>query len=244
VSWLRLDDNFAQHPKFEGWLAPQRWAFLELMLWCAKYRTKGRVSTDLTLLPRSVSARLLGQAEAAGWLDRDELGTLWIHDWEKYNPTDSTGAERQRKHRERNAESNADSVTDAVTETVTVTGPRARARVGDGEVGSSLSLREGGSKGGTVARQELEEVLARELGTPMTRSEHGRRGKAIKELREIGATGEDVRRKCESYRTRWPNVELTAMALINNWSQLDRPVPSSANGLTSRQLIDAARERE
>jgi hypothetical protein len=106
----------------------------------------------------------------------------------------------------------------------------------------NLSL-EGGS-GGTIARQELEEVMARELGTPMTRSEHGRRGKAIKELLEVGATAEDVRRKCESYRTRWPNVELTAMALINNWSQLERPAPSSSNGLTSRQLIDAARERE
>ena len=105
MSWLRLDDNFAQHPKFEGWPAAQRWAFVELMLYCAKYRTGGRVPADLTLLPRPVNSRLLGQAEASGWLDRTEEA-LWIHDWEKYNPSDPTAAERQKRYRDRNAERN------------------------------------------------------------------------------------------------------------------------------------------
>jgi hypothetical protein len=87
VSWLRTDDNFPQHPKFKGWSGAQKWAFVELMHYCARYRTGGHVPADLNLLPRPVNARLLGLAETSGWLDRDTDGELWIHDWFLYNGT-------------------------------------------------------------------------------------------------------------------------------------------------------------
>jgi hypothetical protein len=143
MSWLRLDDSFTSHPKFEGWAAPEKWALLELFSYCARYRTKGRVPTDRTLLPRSVTTRLLDRAIEAGWLDQRENGDLWVHDWATYNPPDPTNAERQRRFRERHGRNGAgvtdavtDGVTDAVTSDVTppVTSgvteslPRARAR--------------------------------------------------------------------------------------------------------------------
>ena len=132
MSWLRLDDAFAQHPKFEGWPAGQRWAFLELMLYCAKYKTEGRVPRDLTLLPRAVTQKVLGAAEEAGWLDRDESGDLWIHDFAFYNPSDSTNAERQRRHRERkrNGPRNGKRNGERNGESVTSNTPAPRARAG------------------------------------------------------------------------------------------------------------------
>lgn len=100
MSWLRLDDGFTSHPKFEGWNAAEKWAFLELMEYCARYRTGGRVPSDLALLPRSVTAKVVYRAEDAGWLERRD-GALFVHDWDIYNPRDATGAERQRRYRER-----------------------------------------------------------------------------------------------------------------------------------------------
>jgi hypothetical protein len=103
VSWLRTDDGFTSHPKFEGWKPAEKWAFLELMHYCARYRTQGRIPNDLTLLPRSVTPKLLERAATSGWIDRRN-GSAWIHDWEVYNPRDATAADRMRRHRSRHRE--------------------------------------------------------------------------------------------------------------------------------------------
>jgi hypothetical protein len=100
MSWLRLDDGFPQHPKFEGWRAVDKWALLELMAYCARFRTRGMIPADPDLWPRSTTKRLLAKAVESGFVD-DLDGTLWIHDWATYNPNDSTGAERSKRYRER-----------------------------------------------------------------------------------------------------------------------------------------------
>jgi len=131
MSWLRIDDAFTTHPKFEGWPFSAKWAFLELMSYCARYRTRGRIPKDMTLLPRSTTIGLLTRAETSGWIDRAEDGSLWIHDFHKYNPSDPTAAERNARSRNkrRNAERNAGRNSDR-NEDVTDTAPRARARAG------------------------------------------------------------------------------------------------------------------
>lgn len=86
MSWLRTDDGFTKHPKFEGWTPAQRWAWLEVMEYCARYETRGRIPTDLTLMSRSTTPRLLTAAEECGWCFRGEDGALWINDWDFYNP--------------------------------------------------------------------------------------------------------------------------------------------------------------
>jgi hypothetical protein len=84
-------------------------------------------------------------------------------------------------------------------------------------------------------RDPLWDALAAELGEPATQSERGRRNRALVELREVGATPEEIRRRCSLYRSRWPGVELTATALAANWSQLDRPAPT--RGVVSRDTL-------
>jgi hypothetical protein len=133
MSWLRTDDAFSQHPKFEGWTSAQKWAWLELMHYCARYRTAGRIPNDLTLLPRSTTEKLLERAETSGWIDRDRSGDRWIHDWRIYNPKDPTAADRmaRKRNRDRNEPRN-----NTVTAAVTETSPRARARAGSRPVPS------------------------------------------------------------------------------------------------------------
>jgi len=65
------------------------------------------------------------------------------------------------------------------------------------------------------------------LDPPLTKHEGGRVGTAAKQLREIGATPDDVRQRAGAYRKRYGDeVELTPTGLVSNWAQ----VVASRNG--------------
>ena len=73
----------------------------------------------------------------------------------------------------------------------------------------------------TKKKDNLFEVIAEACGislTGMTRSARGQLNKAAKELREVGATEEQVRHKAKAYRAQYPNATLTPTALIKHWS--------------------------
>src|SRR3990172_9400260 len=101
MAWLRLDDGFPQHPKLDGWTSAQKWALVELFAYCARHRTEGHVPSDLSLLPRGITTKVLILAEEAGFLDRGAEGLLTVHDWSVYNPSDPNAADRMRRWRER-----------------------------------------------------------------------------------------------------------------------------------------------
>jgi biotin operon repressor len=67
----------------------------------------------------------------------------------------------------------------------------------------------------------LFESVAKACGislTNLTRSSRGQLNKAVKELREVGATEQDVQAKAKAYRTQYPNATLTPTALVKHWS--------------------------
>lgn len=73
------------------------------------------------------------------------------------------------------------------------------------------------------AKDELFEAMIRVTGLnpkTLTGSERGRINKALKELREVGATPEDLEGRARAYRQKFPGVVLTATALSANWSGL------------------------
>lgn len=55
----------------------------------------------------------------------------------------------------------------------------------------------------------------------LTSLERGRTNKALKALREVGATPEEIRLRAASYRKQYPDVAFTPLALASNWSQLE-----------------------
>ena len=59
--------------------------------------------------------------------------------------------------------------------------------------------------------------------TTLTGSERGRINKALKELREVGATATDIERRATAYRKKYPDAAITPTALTGNWSQLTPP---------------------
>jgi len=73
----------------------------------------------------------------------------------------------------------------------------------------------------TRKKDRLFEAVAKECGinlSGMTRSARGQLNKAVKELREIDATEEQVAAKAKAYRQQYPNATLTPTALVKHWS--------------------------
>ena len=73
----------------------------------------------------------------------------------------------------------------------------------------------------TRKKDRLFEAVAKECGinlSGMTRSARGQLNKAVKELREINATEEQVAAKAKAYRQQYPNATLTPTALVKHWS--------------------------
>ncbi|HEY7823045.1 MAG TPA: helix-turn-helix domain-containing protein [Acidimicrobiia bacterium] len=70
-------------------------------------------------------------------------------------------------------------------------------------------------------KDELFESIATACGISlqgMTRTARGQLNKATKELREVGATPDQVAAKSKAYRQQYPNATLTPTALIKHWS--------------------------
>jgi hypothetical protein len=89
----------------------------------------------------------------------------------------------------------------------------------------------------------LWDVLEDELGKVETASERGKRNKALKELREIGATPDGLLDRIQWWRREWPDVSCTATGLVANWSVLagtptgSRALAGRRNGMSPADIV-------
>jgi hypothetical protein len=85
MTWLRLDDRFAEHPKIAG-LSNQAFRdHVAAMCYCARNRTKGRVSAGVIRLLR-ISPKTVAELTKAVVWDQGEDCDYFIHDWATFNP--------------------------------------------------------------------------------------------------------------------------------------------------------------
>lgn len=54
----------------------------------------------------------------------------------------------------------------------------------------------------------------------MTKNERGKFNAALKQLRDVGATPEEIRRRAWQWKQEYPNIAITPTALCNRWSSL------------------------
>jgi hypothetical protein len=215
MAWLRIDDGFPSHPKFSGWTRAQKWALLELFVYCAKHKTGGIVPADMELLPRAVTPALIESAVESGFID-DEDGVHVIHDWNYYNPSDSTGAQRQERFRARNR--NARTVTKTVTPTVT---EPSRTRTRD-PVPSPNAVTTDVVTAGERPRNELWDALTTVFGEASTATAKSLRGKLVRSLAQAGATPDEVLSRARSWPSHFDTATLTETALEKHWDALGR----------------------
>lgn len=115
MSWLRIDDGFAAHPKVTALSFRDRWTWMSLLCYAARYKTGGRLPENIREHVSGANDGFLTRCYGLGLLDHDDEGYA-IHDWQAYSPSDPTGSERQAKWRKRKRDN---TVTRTVTETVT-----------------------------------------------------------------------------------------------------------------------------
>ena len=72
----------------------------------------------------------------------------------------------------------------------------------------------------------------------LTRTARGAVNKALKELREIGATPSDLEAKAAAYRKTWPGMSLTPTALVKHWAQLATKAETKKRSCECGQPLD------
>ena len=73
---------------------------------------------------------------------------------------------------------------------------------------------------------EVWDQLVLECGattSEMTKSERGRYNRAVKELKEVGATAKEISQRAAIYRSTYPNVSVTPNGLVVHWSKCKPP---------------------
>lgn len=109
MTWVKLDDHIATHPKLLAAGAEPAWLFVAGLGWCNQHLTDGMIPKDTVPVlsnvksPARCAARLV---EAGLWIDRGK--EYEVHDFLDYQPSKAqvlsqrdAQRERQRKSRER-----------------------------------------------------------------------------------------------------------------------------------------------
>lgn len=100
MSWLRIDDRFANHPKIARLSDKEFRIWMRTLCYCAAYQDP---TVDAAAIREVVglTPAMVIKFHDFGLLD--PMGADHeIHDWASYQPTDKTGADRQAKWRARN----------------------------------------------------------------------------------------------------------------------------------------------
>lgn len=63
----------------------------------------------------------------------------------------------------------------------------------------------------------------------MTKNERGKYNAALKQLKDVNATPEQLRARAARYKREYPNISLTPTALCNRWSSLKPPPAPASN---------------
>ncbi len=107
MTYVRLDDAFADHPKIVGLGATALAVHVWALCYCARHLTDGLVDLSATkgcpwVSKRSALENALGRLEGAGLWER-EAGGWRIHDYLEYNPNRAQVLEKRRLASERQA---------------------------------------------------------------------------------------------------------------------------------------------
>jgi DNA-binding MarR family transcriptional regulator len=197
-----------------------------------------QIADDIGLPVKTVRKHLADFAEQ-GWVERrQDLGAAFDRSSWWRLPTSQSGHSMSAK-REHQMSSNRALVLSTETEETTTSG---EARIGN--MGAARAKTSPQPRRRTPADDlfdALLEVDGVEPGTKLTRTQGSMYGKLRRELTDVDASADDVRRRARRYRTLHPDWQLTAAALVKHWASLS-PKRATPTGRTDRDYGDTADE--
>lgn len=117
MTWVRLDDGFADHPKIEAAGPSAAWLHVAALCYCSRHLTDGRMPAAKAR--RLVDARnpqqLIDRLLEVGLWETTEGGDYMIHDYLAYQPDAATVLARRGRDRARKAAGRAAQARDPAT---------------------------------------------------------------------------------------------------------------------------------
>lgn len=101
MSWLRIDDGFAEHYKIAELTDREFRVWVRVLCYAARNNGRaGRLTAPMRREIVGFTAAMCKRFVTLGLLDHDdEEGVVSIHDWRTYNPKDPAAADRMRQQR-------------------------------------------------------------------------------------------------------------------------------------------------
>ena len=106
MSWFRVEDDFADHPKTTSLTDGQFRTWVRVLGYASRIRTDGLLETkNLRKTVPKTSKKFIETCLEIGLFDAVENAPnlVQVHDWSKYQPKDPTAAERARRYRDKHA---------------------------------------------------------------------------------------------------------------------------------------------
>ncbi len=253
MKWFRMYDEVLDDPKVQR-LRPELFkVWINLLCLANRQKERGTLPRpdDIAFslrMDRDAAHRVIGELEDVGLVGENEWG-LWIHNWDErqyHSDTPEAAAERKRRQRDRERERHSDvsmeghadvAVTERDSHSVVTPPEQIQSRTDTEQKQSRDGAPQADARAAPKPKpkqDELWDALVSEVGAPATQAERGKYNAALKQLRAVNAKADDIRLRCERYRAEWPDVELTPMALVNNWSRFEQ---ARSNGKPQLQAV-------
>lgn len=260
MPWIKSDEALASHPKLTliasdlGISKVEALGYLHLMwYWVLKFCDDGNITKYIDIFPTEIgwkgdSDLFVDTLVNRGFIDKTSHGKYTIHDWldysGKYFEKKEANRLRVEKHRQNKANSSVTSHYTDITEPLQEHYGNAleenrieENRVDKNNIGLATQDEEVIDSNRDLVFETLATVCGYDWKGVMTKDERGRLNKAVKQLKEIGATPDDITVRAENFVLSY-GFNPAPQSITSLYSKLTKVQPK----LTKKQLEDVQKQ--
>ena len=258
MPWIKSDEALASHPKLTliasdlGISKVEALGYLHLMwYWVLKFCDDGNITKYIDIFPTEIgwkgdSDLFVDTLVNRGFIDKTSHGKYTIHDWLdyscKYFEKKEANRLRVEKHRQNKANSSVTSHYTDVTEPLQEHYGNAleENRIEENRVeenNTGLATQDYIDSKRDLVFETLAEVCGYDWTGVMTKDERGRLNKAVKQLKDINATADDIRLRAQNFVLSY-GFPPAPQSITSLYSKLEKVQPK----LTKKQMEEVQRQ--
>lgn len=258
MPWIKSDEALASHPKLTliasdlGISKVEALGYLHLMwYWVLKFCDDGNITKYIDIFPTEIgwkgdSDLFVDTLVNRGFIDKTSHGKYTIHDWldysGKYFEKKEANRLRVEKHRQNKANSSVTSHYTDVTEPLQEHYGNAleENRIEENRVeenNTGLATQDYINSKRDLVFETLAEVCGYDWKGVMTKDERGRLNKAVKQLKDINATADDIRLRAQNFVLSY-GFPPAPQSITSLYSKLEKVQPK----LTKKQMEEVQRQ--